>query len=205
MKKFVFILSTMSIIFLNRLDAQNVGITAGAAFAKMEFVSSDGTISDNLKTNPTYRAGVEFENTLIKKTLYLQFSLLAAGKGVQSNDESIKYMLHYVEIPLQLKYKYNFNKRKHIGVFAAFGGYIAGGYAGKDRDDNKIVFGKEETKSDFKPLDFGIIPGAGFFAGPFQIAYNFDYGLANISNSTTGRTIKHRVHSISLNYFFGKE
>ncbi len=193
------ILISSFILAFGHLQAQNIGVTAGISFAKMNFDAPEGAVNFKILSIPTYRGGFTFENTLIKNKFFLEFSLLAAGRGFKIEDSDMQKSLHYIEIPMSLKYKIAFSKQRHFGTLLSAGGYIGGGYAGKDQDGNKIKFGKEET-DDFKPLDYGIIPGFGFYFGPVQLSWNANFGLADVS--TIGSGTSHLVHSISITYFF---
>ncbi len=237
MKKLFLIISLLyagsSILF----SQSNIGIVLGGGVSDFR-IKTDSTEIDKIMNTEDlnfrlmYQAGFNFENVLIERQLYLQFSFHAGSSGFSSHNDSLGMYFHTIHIPLEMKYKHFFNKRGEGYVFGSAGPYVAISYKGIQYDfeeiDNfiedtdatfdmynpKIKLGKSET-DDIMAFDYGINIGAGFGYANFQIAYNFGLGLANMipteqlepleGEEPFTLKLKNSFHSVTLGFFFSNK
>ena len=101
------------------------------------------------------------------------------GKGTYAGDK-FTYSLNYLELPMVLKYKYQFDPMFSLQPFV--GGYVAAGVGGKIKD-----FGMRQAYSSFddegfKRFDGGIRVGCGVQYDFLYAELGYDFGLANISH-----------------------
>ena len=118
-----------------------------------------------------YRSPVYFETGLS----YIE----KGGKGTYAGDK-FTYSLNYLELPMVLKYKYQFDPMFSLQPFV--GGYVAAGVGGKIKD-----FGMRQAYSSFddegfKRFDGGIRVGCGVQYDFLYAELGYDFGLANISH-----------------------
>jgi len=223
---------TLFMALFSGLFAQNIGIMLGGGVSNMKFYTDDAEfnsyMNDSIGQMSVYHVGFNFENPIVDKSLYLQFALHAMGKGFITNDESVYLKMHYVHIPIELKYKMNFNSDYNFYVSA--GPYIAFKLGGEyyDKDlmelaaadttgtivfDPEIKFGKTE-EDDIQPFDYGLNFGAGFGLSNFELGYNYGLGLADVS-TFSDQTItsldfdkfrwSHGYHTFTAAYYFTRD
>lgn len=217
------------LVFWGNVNAQNIGIMLGGGLATMKYNTDkddfNSLLNDSTDFINIYHVGFNFENTLIPKQFYLQFSLQAMGKGFTTFNEKQYMKMHFIHIPVELKYKFRFND--DYNFYLSAGPYIAFKLTGKQYDEvlktlaetnpdieysEDIKFGKTED-DDIFPIDYGLNLGAGFGLSNIQIGYNFGYGLANVS-TISDQTLNlqgfnnfvwsHSYHSVTLAYYFTK-
>jgi len=194
--------------------AQKIGIKAGLNLSNMHMKDDDGTYSDDFKMQPGYHVGVTAE--FGTGALVFQPGLLLSTKGfrLSENVDSYGYEgkmnLLYLDIPLLLKTYYAIQT---VRIFGMIGPYMGMGLSGKakyettfsgqtETDEEKVSFGSDAENDDFKPLDYGIIIGAGLELHALQMSINYAMGIANISAYTDGgAATNNRVISISVAYF----
>lgn len=106
-------------------------------------------------------------------------------------DETFKVQSHYLEIPIRVGYRYNFNEK--WGIFGEVGPYFAIGVTGKGRlkyddypDESYMWFGKH---NDFHGMDMKAIQrfdcGVGFrigaeFKNMYSLAIGYDWGVTDM-------------------------
>lgn len=203
----IFIITVTSILSYS----QNIGIILGGSNAKM-YMANDSldtsNFNDSINSKLSYRGGFSFEGVLIPKKFYLQFNLMAMGKGMLSPDGLEGTSIHYGQLELDLKYKFHFDADEVYYAYLSLGTYVAGAYSGSTWDENDtkdIEFGKEYPKYLYSPLDIGMNFGFGIGLGQFQIGYTYGLGLKNITNikdDANNFSITNRVHSITLGFYF---
>jgi hypothetical protein len=112
----------------------------------------------------------------------------------------------YMDIPLNLIYKFNLRSGK---VLLIAGPQIGYGLTGKWKSSNgasaKVHFGNDPV-DDLKPFDYGLDFGAGVEFGGFQVSSQYYMGLRTLSNSTPPlKEQKFKTLTISIARLFGKE
>ncbi len=110
------------------------------------------------------------------------------------SDGTIKYNLHYVEIPIHVGFHYNFSKE--IGVFGEFGPYFSIGIRGRhklsldesgkeyrDLEDEYSynAFKKSKIRENFQRWDAGLgFRVGGEYNQHYILALGMDWGLTNM-------------------------
>ncbi|WP_448697320.1 porin family protein [Mucilaginibacter sp. AW1-3] len=183
------------------------GIRAGLSFASQAIDNPD-IISTNSVT--TYNLSVVVEKPL-KNSFYLQSGLGITGKGVitYENAQTATYKLTYIDIPLNLLYKFNLPGMGKL--YVGTGPYLSIGLSGNVLFENSnnsngenLSFGSSQ---DYKRLDTGVNLTSGFELNN-HLTFNTNYalGLNNIATTdptnTTVMSTKNRVFSIGLGFLF---
>ncbi|MCX6258261.1 MAG: porin family protein [Bacteroidia bacterium] len=111
----------------------------------------------------------------------------------------------YINIPINVLYNFNIAKNK---AFVFVGLYLADGISGKvdngsGNGSQDIKFGSDTSKT-MKAFDYGLNFGVGYEFSNFQVALQYNLGLANLAPVTTDNAeMKARNINISLAYLFG--
>lgn len=200
------ILISIICLFIGSLSfaQSNFGIKAGGGFsyAGIDF-ETDLTNSNVIILNiggafePAYHGGFAIENIIVEKMVYFEIGLQAMSKGYKYSD-NLFLLAHSIHIPLEIKYKYFFNKKGDAFVYASAGPYFSASYNGLKFDKSEIdlfaddytgeyemknprlKFGKvsvDET-ADMATFDYGLNIGSGFgFFGHLQIGFNWGFGI----------------------------
>lgn len=198
MKKLLFV----AIIAIGAISANaqvKFGVKAGLNFAKQTASVSGGSVSTNSMTG--FHAGIISEFNL-SENLVLQPGLLFSQKGAKISFGGSDYtdIYNYLDIPINLMYKINVDGAK---ILLFTGPSLSYALSGKEKvGDNSvdIEFGSGDNQMRRFDLGFGI--GGGLEFGSIQATANYNFGLANISNSTDAK-LKNNVFSISVAYLFG--
>ena len=115
--------------------------------------------------------------------------------GNTEYDATLKYSMHYFEIPIHAGFRYNFNE--NIGVYAEFGPYFSVGVGGKHKanidGDGEAVREKEEANTHKAFKNYGYPQesfqrwdaGLGFRVGAeynehYNLIIGCDWGLTDI-------------------------
>lgn len=171
--------------------------------------------NDNLKTDSKYRIGYKagaLVDISIYNGVYIEPGIFYTVKGVTLNTSAVgvlsenKITLNYLEVPINIGYKYNFDKAGAMFVFA--GPYWGIGLNGKNEShtngmsaENDIKFGHKVT-DEFIKADFGLNVGAGYvLLSGLYFRLQYGAGLCNISN-VENTSWKNRAWSASLGYTF---
>lgn len=120
--------------------------------------------------------------------LFLEGGLYYSQKGGKSHNaratgenDKFTYDLHYLEVPLVLKYRHFTSSGVSVEPFA--GGYVACGVAGniKDYGDRKAYSSYDD--GNFSRFDGGLRLGLGVGYGMGYAEVAYDLGLANVGQS----------------------
>lgn len=198
MKKLI--VTCVMIFTLSGLYAQRVGIKAGFNLAHANYdVEGLGITTTNL---PRYQVGLVGEIPLTK-TLYLNSGIMYTVKGVELSfmGEEIEFPVSYLEVPLNLQYKFDLGLAR---VFAMAGPYAAYGVSAKSkRGDNveNIEFGT--STNEMARIDYGVNFGTGIEFERFSFGVNYGLGLPNLSNLEE-ETMKNGVLSLTIAFMVGR-
>jgi hypothetical protein len=197
MKQKLSVICVLSILFAN-VNAQKIGIKAGLSLANAQYEYSGTSISTSNLIG--VQAGIIGE-VPISNEIYFNSGILFSQKGTKVSllGVVIDFPINYLEIPLNLAYKYDLGTVK---LFAQAGPYLGVGLSAKMKGG-----GQEETldfgsgTNQMKRLDFGINFGAGLEINKVQLGINYGLGLTNLSNDPQ-EVMKNGVLSFSVGIFF---
>ncbi len=189
-------------LILSATQAQNSGVIlrGGLNLANIT-VSENGRIDDN-KMLASFQAGL-IGDINITKSFAFQPGLLVTGKGSKTEagqPTDANYFKAttnpiYLEVPLNLVYKFGFSDGPNL--FVGAGPYLAIGIAGKNKVEGKFFGASFSNKeninwSDDDPTTLSYEEGAGF-----GIMKRFDYGLNGIAGIDFSKVV------LSINYGMG--
>ena len=181
-------------------NAQHIGIKGGLNLAKMKFEAANVDWATNSLT--AFQVGLvgDFE---ISDPIYFNTGLLFSQKGTKLNvlGVDVKIPVNFLEIPLNIAYKYDLGEAKLYGQAGPFIGIALTGKTKSGDDEEDIEFGSDDDE--WKRLDAGLNFGAGVEIAAVQLGVNYGLGLANLANEEDAM-IKTGVFSITAAYFFGK-
>src|SRR5574344_358804 len=180
MKKLLFI--AVAAMFAMCANAQNFGITVGlneSSFADGDYDSRTG-----------FNLGVKLEADAAEG-FYYEGSALFSRKGYEF-EQSVLFTsvtddvdLYYLEVPINLGYKFNVNDNFQIAPKAGI--YLAGGLFGNDDKMDCDPFADYNDKTDGvvdddNRFDAGLGIGANFWiARHFEISTGYEFGLVKVN------------------------
>jgi hypothetical protein len=178
------------------VNAQSIGIKTG-------FTLAEGMYKLYLTKIPTssllgFPIGISGDIP-VSESFYLNSGLLLIKKGTKADISGAeeKIRVRYLEIPVNVVYKYDFVTWK---LFAMAGPYVDIGISTRIKQENnkeKVKFGSEADQ--FKRMDYGINIGCGVEIDPVQVGINYGFGFINVSNFPS-ETLRNRVFTISVVY-----
>lgn len=191
-------------------------LIAGTAKAQISFGPELGVNLTNVKAkilggslNGTTKAGLKLgiiADVPLGSNLYLQPGLLFANKGAKFEDDS-KISINYLEVPVNLLYKFTLKSGDHIFFGAGpYFAYAAGGKATSYGYTTKLAIGTSDIDN-VKPFDFGVGLNAGyqFDMGLFFRA-QYQLGLVNVDPTTnqynSASSVKNNGFSITAGWLF---
>ncbi len=180
----------LSMIFLGQTAFAQFGVRLGLNFANMQQVVKYEDETDRLKPNTLIGPMLTFYyDAAIDDNSSVEIGLGYMQRGYKYNvlnDLLLKEKLNYLYFPVT--YKYGYEISDGIKLFGRGGLYFGFGLSGKSilSDDEsteteKIKFGTNNKKDDYKPLDFGMELGVGLMFNNFEFGLGYDLGLANIA------------------------
>jgi hypothetical protein len=175
------------------------GIKGGLNLAN-EKIQSD-PFSRKGTTIASFHAGFLLDIPL-SESFYVQPQLLLSGKG--SKDGSLIYRPYYVELPVNILYKYEVNDA--LKIYGGLGPGIGLGILGNVKSvngnfDRKLKFG-ETTDADYKTVDFT----GGFELGAelnSKVGLGIGYRWSFLDVTRGSARVTHKIVNFSLAYFFG--
>ena len=185
-------------MFIKFSDAQTFGIKGGMNIASMSFSSSGFDVSPKSIIGVHIGPVAEFK---LQESLSFNTGLLYSLKGTRATNNLLKETttLNYLEIPLNIAYKFETSKTSKFFIQA--GPYLGYALSGKDKTNGEttdIEFGEGGAKR----FDFGVGIGLGLEFGQLVPSVNYQFGLANI-NDDKDIKLKNKVFEISIAYMFG--
>jgi len=190
-------------LFVQIANAQVFGIKGGLNDANMSFSSNGISISPKAIIGFHFGPVAEFE---LNDNISFNTGLLYSLKGFKMNASTLGFStestekINYLEIPLNVAYKHPIDEK--IKIFGQIGPYLAYALSGKDKTDGTttdITFGS----GGMKRFDLGLGIGAGVEFGPIVAGLGYQFGLANLADSSDGK-VKNKVLQISVAYMFRK-
>jgi hypothetical protein len=177
-------------------------LTVSCLLGSASLLSSDvyaqikGGIKGGLNVSNLYVDEVDDENArfgfnigfygqvLSSETFAIQPELLFSTKGSKVEyggnffDQTIKYNLSYLDLPVLAVFKLGESAEIHIGPYAS---YLLGASISHEGDLGNDV--DEIDKDHLKSFDYGLAGGFGLNFGNFQVGARYNYGLAKIADS----------------------
>lgn len=139
----------------------------------------------DINPKPAFGGGLLGDFTYKKSdSTYSRFSLLAEVNympfGYKNDDEKNK--LHYLQVPLLLKFHFGVLGGLRSGFYINGGGYGSYLMAAKQKTDNDDV----DTKSNYETIDYGLAFGGGLsLVSIISIDFRYNLGLADIMKNDT--------------------
>lgn len=124
-----------------------------------------------------------FGQVLSSETFAIQPELLFSTKGSKALydgiiDQTVKYNLNYLDLPVLAVFKLGESAEIHIGPYAS---YLLGANVSYSGD---IANGDDEIDKDhLKSFDYGLAGGFGLNFGTVQVGARYNYGFVKIADS----------------------
>ena len=187
-------------LLVQTVYAQKFGIKGGLNLASMSF-SED--MENSVKSILGFHIGPVADIEL-QESLFFNTGILYSIKGfkMEYGSENSTTSLNYLDIPLNVAYKFSLGESSNFFVQA--GPYLAYALSGKSK------YGDESEDIDFeadgiKRMDFGLGIGAGIELGPIVPSVSYQLGLSNLNDdSEDDTTVKNKVLQFSIAYMFGQ-
>ena len=245
MKK-VFITLSISILVLGIQAQTTFGLRGGANLSKLSYDNDSENYfgeAENLKPKIGFHFGPTYDSEISEK-FSIESALLISTKGFKWVEENENYEFTYKENPmyveLQIAAKGTFQIKDSLDFIALAGPYLGYGIGGKwseyeksngevDEDSGKLNWG-DGLEDHYKPLDYGLVIGAGVEYERWQLLLTYTHGMTNVipdglvgegnslsdsPNTTISHSksndevisynIKNRVIGVSLGYRFNNE
>jgi hypothetical protein len=208
---------TKSVKFLSVLVLFTVGILANnSTFAQMRAGVKGGLNVSNLYIDDIddenarfgFNAGI-YGQVFSTDAFAIQPELLFSTKGSRAEydgliDQTIKYNLNYLDLPVLAVFKLGESAEIHIGPYASYllGANVSySGDAGNGTDDI--------DKDNLKSFDYGLAGGFGLNFGMMQVGARYNYGFVKIADSDAAELLlgdsKNSVAQIYLSLNLAKD
>lgn len=118
----------------------------------------------------------------------LQPELLFTTKGAKGEytgliDQTVKFNLNYLELPVLAVFKLGKDAEIHVGPYASYLLNANVKYSG-DLSNGTDEIDKDQLKS----FDFGLVGGLGLNFGALQVGARYNYGLVKLADSNAARS-----------------
>ena len=186
----IFIL-TILVTSLNGQTGIKLGLNLSRA--KYEYIQS-GIVTSNLAG---LQAGFIYE-TDISKEIYFNTGIIYNQKGTKMTYMGIEshFPIDYIDIPLNLCYKYQLTSSK---LFIQAGPYMGFGVSSKMKiDETDITIGFGSKTDQLKRMDLGFNFGTGIEIKKVQAGVSYGLGMVDLSNDPNELLKKQ-----SLIFFYG--
>ena len=118
----------------------------------------------------------------------IQPELLFSTKGTKAEyggnffDQTIKFNLNYLDLPVLAVFKLGESAEIHVGPYVS---YLLSANISHDGDLGSGV--DDLDKDNLKSFDYGLSGGFGLNFGNFQVGARYNYGLAKIADSDAAK------------------
>ena len=197
MKRKLLPLIILSVFLTLPAGSQTVGVRGGLTLAKGSYKYS--MVKQQTHFMPGFCTGLAVEFPL-SEPLYLNSGFLFIKKGTKRliSDVDEKIPVRYLEIPVNIVYKFDFITWQLFGNAGLYTGIGLSAKSKRGDDVEKIEFGTDLGQ--FRRMDYGINLGAGIeIDNNVQFIVNYGYGFRDISRRYDER-IKNRVLSFTVVY-----
>lgn len=179
----VVLLSALSLTVSHYANAQaRAGIKGGLNVSNLY-------IDDVNDENARYGFNVGVYGQILSTDAFaLQPELLFTTKGAKGEytgliDQTVKFNLNYLELPVLAVFKLGDAAEIHVGPYASYLLNANVSYSGD------ISNGTDEIDKDqLKSYDFGLVGGLGLNFGALQVGARYNYGLVKLADSNTAES-----------------
>ncbi|MEO5978497.1 MAG: porin family protein [Chryseolinea sp.] len=186
---------TRVLAFLLILTAFAGGLTNNAnaqarAGIKGGFNVSNLYIDDVDDENARYGFNVGVYGQVYSNDVFaIQPELLYSTKGAKGEytgffDQTVKFNLNYLDLPVLAVFKLGKAAEIHVGPYASYLLNANVKYTG-----NAINGTDKIDKDNLKSFDYGLVGGLGLNFGALQVGARYNYGLVKIADSDGARTL----------------
>ncbi len=191
------------------LSAAVIAATAVGANAQLSLNPEAGVNFANMTDGDmitAWKAGA-LVNIGVYKGFYIEPGIFYSVKGTKATENipplgtvEAKMNLNYLEIPVNLGYRYDFANAG--GIFVTAGPYMGIGLNGKAKVSSNGMSADADLKAgdDFERIDFGLNFSLGYMS-PWGVYIRGQYGLG-LKDAVEGGSSKHSVIGVSLGYAF---
>lgn len=183
----LFILAVMAVLVIvndNDANAQmRAGIKGGLNVSNLYLDDID---DENARYG--FNVGV-YGQVFSTETFAIQPELLYSTKGARAEysgliDQTVKFNLNYLDLPVLAVFKLGDAAEIHIGPYVS---YLLNSNISYSGD---LGNGSDEIDRDhLRPFDFGLAGGVGLNFGPMQVGARYNLGLTEIADSDVARTL----------------
>lgn len=171
-------------------------LACSSTFAQMRAGVKGGLNVSNLyiddvnDENARYGFNVGVYGQILSTEVFaIQPELLFSTKGSKAEhggliDQTIKYNLNYLDLPVLAVFKLGESAEIHVGPYVS---YLLGAnvsYSGDIANTTDKI-----DKDNLKSFDYGLSGGFGLNFGTLQIGARYNYGLAKIADSDGAKTL----------------
>ena len=173
------------------MSQQVVAQTSGRAGIKGGLNISNLYIDDVNDQNARlgFHAGL-YGQILSSETFAIQPELLFSTKGAKANhsglvvNQEVSYNLNYLDLPVLLVFKLGESVEIHLGPYASY--LLSANISYEGALANGV---KELNKNSLKSFDYGLAGGLGMNFGNVEVGARYNYGLVEIADSDSARTL----------------
>ena len=173
-----------------QMQAPGIGIRAGANYSGFS-----GDDSDNLDRMFGFHAGLTSQFYLTSDNFFaIQPELLFSKKGAESDDDSFKYKISYLDVPVLA--------RVNAGPLYFEGGPQVSFRVGGDIESNGINI--DDDLDQFKRTSFGYAAGIGLAAVPLGLSIGVRYNgdISKLYDNENVSDARNNVFMLTLAYMF---
>ena len=195
MKKLLLLTTLLTCFQVGTYGQLRFGLTGGLQSSKI--TASASGVSLNTSSVLGFHLGGVAEYA-VNDNIYIRPELLFSSKGgvFKSGTSSFKLNTSYIELPIQVLYKYELQSGKLVGGLGPYFGFLLGG-----TDTGRAI----SVGTDVKGVDAGLklIGGYELLEPGLMINLFYNAGLANI-NPDSDVTIKNSTVGLSLTFLLGE-
>jgi hypothetical protein len=189
MKNKILSVAIIATLFTLAVNQQGKAQSFGRAGIKGGLNASNLYIDnvDDQNARLGFNVGV-FGQILSSEAFALQLELLYSTKGSKAQyggivNQEIKYNLNYLDLPVLAVFKIGEVIEIHAGGYASY-------LLNADVSYSGLVNGVDKINSDnLKSFDYGLSGGLGVNFGSVQVGARYNYGLVEIANSNSAKSI----------------
>jgi hypothetical protein len=179
-----FVITSASAISNDLFGQMRAGVKGGLNVSNL-YVDE---VSDE---NARFGVNLGFYGQILSSDVFaIQPELLFSTKGSEIEyggsffDQTIKYNLSYLDLPVLAVFKLGESAEIHVGPYV---GYLLGAKISHEGD---LGNGADEIDRDhLKAFDYGLSAGFGLNFGNFQVGTRYNYGLAKLADSDIAQLV----------------